>query len=414
MITSMMKTNIKSIQAMFAMMALVCISLVSFTGCSDNDELMDEVSYSWKFEEVRPSTPDFMDDKNKIESIFKAALGATGSETSVTKHGTSETCDQEVLEACQRAFDSLKDEVWQGRYVFVVTNTTTGTTICEATFDADDDNAWNPFIKTYKASDLKFGDYYYSDGTWSDGGLRRKIGSDYMEWTEQIPKPEYGKTVIGIVFYEGHNYNDLSDYTKSGIGKKRAHCYVVALTDVNNDRDDRLRWEYGPNKERDLSVGASTSMTDWNGYSNHTKIREFVNKNEGWEMKHFPAALACETYGNRTVDRDGNPTDAYDWQKPLGAPDNTSGWFLPSFGQLRHLQSNRSILEARMKIVKDNTDDSNSYKEHINEFTEGLFYWSSSEFSYYPSSAWPVDFHNGNGYAGSKSNHAFVRAILAF
>lgn len=27
-------------------------------------------------------------------------------------------------------------------------------------------------MKTYTASDLKLGDYYYSDGTWSDGGLR--------------------------------------------------------------------------------------------------------------------------------------------------------------------------------------------------------------------------------------------------
>lgn len=145
-----MQKVIQNLSTLLAMLALVCVSLVSFTACSDDDEPVAGVTYSWKFEEVVPSTPDFMDDKNKIEATFSTALGASGSATSVTKQGTSETCDQEVLKACQRAFDSLKDEVWQGRYVFVVTNTTTGTTICKATFDADNENVLNPFLVLIK------------------------------------------------------------------------------------------------------------------------------------------------------------------------------------------------------------------------------------------------------------------------
>ncbi len=145
-----MQKVIQNLSTMLAMLALVCISLVTFTACSDEDEPVAEVTYSWKFEEVVPATPDFMDDKNKIEATFRTALGASGSVTSVTKQGTSEACDQEVLEACQRAFDSLKDEVWQGRYVFVVTNSTTRTTICKATFDADNDNVLNPFLVLIK------------------------------------------------------------------------------------------------------------------------------------------------------------------------------------------------------------------------------------------------------------------------
>lgn len=145
-----MQKVIQNLSTLLAMLALVCLSLVTFTACSDDDEPVAGVTYSWKFEEVVPSTPDFMDDKNKIEATFSTALGASGSATSVTKQGTSETCDQEVLEACQRAFDSLKDEVWQGRYVFVVANTTTGTTICKATFDADNENVLNPFLVLIK------------------------------------------------------------------------------------------------------------------------------------------------------------------------------------------------------------------------------------------------------------------------
>ncbi len=404
---------IQYLASRFLIFGLVCVSLVSFNACSDDDEPVAEVTYSWEFEEVAPSTPDFMDDKNKIESAFKAALGASGTATSVTKQGTSETCDLEVLEACERAFNSLKDEVWQGSYVFAVINATTGTTICKASFDADNDNAWHPFITNYKASDLKFGDYYYSDGTWSNGGLRAKVGSAYI-WEEQTPKPEKGKTVIGIVFYVGQHENDFSDYSASGIGQKNCHGYVVALTDVNNGLDDQLRWEYGPNKESYLSVGASISMHDWNGYSNHTKIREFVNKNEGWEMKHFPAAFACETYSSLTVDRDGNPTEAYDWQKPFVAPDNTSGWFLPSSGQLMHLHSNRPILEARMDLIRDNTPDGSSYKEFIKWFRKEYSYWSSTESTYYPDYARFVVFSNGGSNSFSKSFTDNVRAVLAF
>lgn len=81
---------------------------MTFTACSDDDEPVAEVTYTWDFEEVNPSTPDFMDDKNKIESTFRTALGASGSATSVTKQGTSETCDREVLEGRRQTLESLK------------------------------------------------------------------------------------------------------------------------------------------------------------------------------------------------------------------------------------------------------------------------------------------------------------------
>lgn len=137
-------------------------------------------------------------------------------------------------------------------------------------------------------------------------------------------------------------------------------------------------------------------------------------------MNHFPAAFACETYGNRTVDKFARPTGDYDWQKPLAAPDNTSGWFLPSLGQLLHLQKNRSFLESHIEVVRDNTPDGSSYKKYINAFKvpdNALFYWSSTEAedSYGPDNAWIVVFDSG--IAGPmKKDFAigYVRAILAF
>lgn len=230
---------------------------------------------------------------------------------------------------------------------------------------------------------------------------------------------------IGIVFHVGKHETDQSDYlqplTDDGptIPDGKVHGYVVALTDVHNGSSDRLRWEYGPGEVYNEVVDASTSTSDWQGYSNSLKFHEFVNKNEnkaaGWEMKHFPAALACETYGNRTTDRDGNPADGkYDWQQPLAAPSNTSGWFLPSCGQLQYLYQNRSVLLVRMTDVKNSTPDNCSYKDKIKWFSTSWYYWSSTEFSYDPHDAWYVNFYNGRTYNDTKYYTYDVRAVLAF
>lgn len=263
-------------------------------------------------------------------------------------------------------------------------------------------------------TEAKTGDYYYADGTWSDGGLRKLYPDGTMEWAEITPQPVSGKTCIGIVFYIGQHDTDEGDYSVSGIGQKKCHGYVVALTDVHNDDNDRLRWEYGPGNVYEKAVGASNSTDDWNGYSNCLKFHEFINKNEGWEMKHFPAAIACETYGNRTLDRDGNPTTDYDWQQPLAAPGNSSGWFLPSCGQLLHLYANRSLLSARMDVVKSSVPDNCNYTDKIKWFSTSWSYWSSTELSMYSGGAWNMRFGDGGTDPYEKHDTFDTRPILAF
>ena len=269
-------------------------------------------------------------------------------------------------------------------------------------------------------TEAKMGDYYYSDGTWSDGGLRTLYADGTMKWAETMPLP--GKTVIGIVFYAGRHLKDESDYsqplTENGptLPDGKVQGYVVALTDVNNGDDDYLRWEWNDDSD-DWLVRASTDETDWNGYANCQRIHKFVvdyNRFGGWEMKHFPAALACETYGNRTTDQDGNDAGGkYDWQKPLAAPSNTSGWFLPSRGQLYYLYQNRDSFHNNINKVKENTDDS-ALAEHIKWFSTSRIdlYWSSTEFS--DDSVWTVSFYNGKTYYTYKDDLHVARAILAF
>ena len=265
--------------------------------------------------------------------------------------------------------------------------------------------------------EAKMGDFFYSDGTYSDGGLR-KLYTDGSYKTDNTVLPDPEKTCIGIVFYVGQHGTDQANYTSTGIGQAQCHGYVVALTDVNNGSSDRLRWEYGPGNVYNQRVNASTSSSDWQGYSNSLKFHEFVddetNKKNGWEMKHFPAALACETYGKRTADQNGNSTNAYDWQQPLAAPKNTSGWFLPSCGQLSYLYQNSSLLSSRMTEVKNNTPAGCSYKDYIKWFSISYYYWSSAEYSYYPNYACYVDFYDGLAGNYYKNCDGFVRAVLAF
>lgn len=228
-----------------------------------------------------------------------------------------------------------------------------------------------------------------------------------------------GSECIGIVFHVGQHESDESDYSDTGIGEAKCHGYAVALTDVHDGSSDRLRWEYGPKNEYNQVVGTSTSTSDWQGYSNSLKFREFVNKDEnkkaGWEMKHFPAALACETYGNRTLDKDGNDANGkYDWLQPLAAPSNTSGWFLPSCGQLKYLYQNRSVLSARMTDVKNCTPTDCSYRDKIKWFSTSWYYWSSTEYLDSPYYAWDVDVSSGDGNGYDKDYTDYVRAVLAF
>ena len=266
----------------------------------------------------------------------------------------------------------------------------------------------NLIVKTVE--DAAAGDYLLSDGSVLDKGsiLTQKAASQ----------------VVGIVFHVGHHALDGSDYANTGIKQKKCHGYAVSLTFANNDDDDKLAWEKGPNGEYDREVGTTNSETDWNGYSNQQKFHEFIRNNSGWEMKNFPAAFACETYGKRTVDQNGDPTTAYDWQKPLAAPSNTSGWFMPSLGQLWDL-FDYSFLTESMSAVKNSLPDDCGYKDYIGwiEAKDYWVSWSSTEDVDADEPASPeramtadYDYIRGRAYKSSapKVQKNYVRAILAF
>ena len=281
------------------------------------------------------------------------------------------------------------------------------------------EGGWAEPVTEYAAADLKMGDYLYSDGTTSDGGLRKLYRNGTVETAPEAVAPEAGKTVIGIVFHAGRHATDSSDYTMpltaggpTLAGEVRG--YAVALTHANNDYSDLANWVKGPNDESGFSVGTSTDEDDWNGYANCRAIHDYVTAHagEGWEMRHhFRAAWACETYGNRSLDYEGNPTSDYEWQAPLKAPAGTSGWFLPSCGQLWYIAQYVTFIEERVNAVKTYTATGTTYQSYIGGFDRGYATWSSTATF---NSAWIVSFGNSSLNRYGYGSYGFLRPVIVF
>ena len=290
------------------------------------------------------------------------------------------------------------------------------------------EGGWAEAVTEYAAADLKMGDYLYSDGTTSDGGLRKLYPDGTVETATEAVAPEAGKTVIGIVFHAGRHATDASDYTSpltaggpTLAGEVRG--YAVAITDTYNlttGTSYGAKWVTGPNGEYDFRSGVSTDKYAWNGYANCRAIHDYVTAHagEGWEMRHFQAAWSCETYGNRSLDYDGNPTSDYAWQAPLKAPAGTSGWGLPSVGQLYYMATCRDYLDSRFMAAK--ADSAAELQGYVKGFdTRSIcIYWSSTEDerSWYTDYAYDMSFSEPIYTTSLKHINycAFTRPVIVF
>lgn len=168
---------------------------------------------------------------------------------------------------------------------------------------------------TVNALAPKIGDYFYSDGTWSDGGLI-SIDADGLNpvWAETKPAPVEGKTVIGIVFQTFPERIAQSDKDKG-----YTHGYVMATKTAHGADKPTTYWT----SECDFTglegaKLASTWYANVNGYEETMKVKEkFANDLPG-------LAPAFDLVLNQFTP----------------APSSTSGWFLPSTGQLWDLMAN--------------------------------------------------------------------------
>ncbi len=212
----------------------------------------------------------------------------------------------------------------------------------------------------YTEEYMEIGYYFYKDG---------KFGSDYKD----------GNT-IGIIYKIGkHATDDIANYAGSKL-EDNIRGYVVALKDEVNDEDDTFQWRTGTDSEGlsgddypENGVGDGKT-TKYLGYPN-TKYLIAKAKEKRIEV---PAASASTS---------------------KDAPENTSGWYLPSHTQLKDL----AIL---------------ANASYLNYIPLNGTYWDSS-FDGGNTNAYVVNF-NANGAIGSTifwepvGNEHKVRLILTF
>ena len=279
-----------------------------------------------------------------------------------------------------------------------------------------EDNVLANEVKRYKADDLKIGDYFYSDGTWSDGGLRKIYSDGRKEIADPKPGPDRsgGKVVIGIVFQ--------TDPYRIGRAEKEAlsgktHGLVMALRTPTAIAPVAW-WKYRLDEQDEGLTKCLTKKLryeDISGYGNCKHIRS----NRG-SFDDYPAFKSAEEYG-------------------VQAPATTTGWFLPSSGQWWDILQNLGSCHALAQSDQQNssaTEDpdaagfvwngnvaaalngwlSEVAAEGKSTFDESMmWFWSSSEYSNGYALAWNVTIYGWlkSGHT-SKGFRGYVRPILAF
>lgn len=211
---------------------------------------------------------------------------------------------------------------------------------------------------------IKVGDFYYSDGTW-------------------LPYKDSEKTCIGIVFKAGAGDSDqASNYGENKLKDNTIHGYVVALTDAHADAGF---WGI-VNTDISAIPNEDNFTTKYNGYTNTVAVRQL----DAYKTTDVSQPRAGNQYWAFKAASEYNVT----------TPSNSSGWYLPSIGQLKDIYE----LENRASLFT--TANGSDYKKNA--------YWSSTEKN--GAFAWYYNFYNGKpAYEYSKMTYPFnVRAVLTF
>ena len=177
--------------------------------------------------------------------------------------------------------------------------------------------------------DLQIGDFFFKDG--------RIVPGDLLT----LADPE---NCIGLVFYIGKHSSDSGTYTDKTGAKMEVRGYVIiAAPNVY-----QCAWGSQDTDGTD-GVGTSQNTSDYMGYANTQKIKA--------------KALSKHPELTETSGLSGNATDNYpatyhaiiSFEQDLPSPVGCSGWFLPSFGQLSSVRSQKNKLtENLVKLGRNN------------------------------------------------------------
>ena len=289
------------------------------------------------------------------------------------------------------------------RYAYTITVKANGIEVQAATSgtwrDGGEESVSSKEVKrSFTADELKIGDYFYSDGTWSDGGLRKIYTDGSMKIASPKPAPvlqtksEIERRVIGIVFQT--DPSRIGTAEKSKLGEGNVHGLVMALKNTATD----IQWSHEENNLEDVKDCWSKSeiYSDISGLHNYTKILDHANSIGGIEA--YPAFEAVEKWNDMYSINEYRP------------PRNTTGWFIPSSGQWWDILQNLGGCPAMADKGQQTSSDSGDFRwlgqgdvpaalnawmnkiaaDSKNDFTTGDRFWSSSELNQFRARNWNV------------------------
>lgn len=278
--------------------------------------------------------------------------------------------------------------------------------------------------ENFTADDLKIGDYYYSDGTTSDGGYRKYTDKtdDILDIKPVLTNPGTGeeRTCIGIVYWVGdptritpaNDAASISNKDKLQGDKTLAkdhpgctHGLVVSLDEKScawqANYTSVQDWLNSDCSDEFLSVqsgtGASDPLNNIQGYNNTKAIEAFNAANSGSQVDVVQKVV--------------------EYRERVPAPVASSGWYVPSAKELTLLCgedvddiwnnnssgiANRDLINRKLALIGGATP-----------LLSSSLYWSSTEYS--NNRAFNVGFGNGNVNGYDKYDNSFrVRFSFAF
>ena len=302
------------------------------------------------------------------------------------------------------------------RYAYTITVKANGIdvqSVTSGTWVANgEENVTSKRVKQrFTVDELKIGDYFYSDGTWSDGGLRKIYADGSMHIDYYKPVPLRGKTVVGIVFQTDKSRIGKKEKEKLG-GENKAHGLVMAVKNAN--AAEKVIWS---NESRYLDllndcVSKSDNYSDISGYGNCESIRSL----EG-NFDKYPTLQAV---------------DGYNTTCPV--PTTTTGWYLPSSGQWWDILQNLGGCPALADGYQQTSSDINEFfwsnqgnvPDALNKWMWGIDgwdkfsyyhqFWSSSKFKGNTMRYWVANSDDGwiSCRWGNVNFQLYVRPVLAF
>lgn len=286
----------------------------------------------------------------------------------------------------------------------------------------------------YTADDVKKGDYIYTDGTTSDGGLRTVYtdGSMVTLSGEDKPQPIAGKTVAGIVFWTPSETSTVGRLTPASLTDDRimaaehhncTHGLAIAVKTVTYNGSSEMRWqdpsEYIVNFQRNEFTHDRKSDFYEVHASDVTNNTFLINRILGYQ--NTVVLLAYNEYctDNGKGDYIVHLAEAIAEfrQNATPAPAGSTGWFLPSLKELHLLcykdvddiynQNNRSYTYTRNLV---NASLSAAGGDNLRT---DKWYWASTEIT--GSWAWILTPYNARVDVLEKYNISpMVRAVCAF